>query len=298
MLTGEKPIPKGGSVGVGETKSGAMGYTDADVQAAFCNLIDGVSQEYNEYVVPPFEFSLFGLGFGALAAVCCGSICAACCCCKCCNSCREKIRSMDPRNATRGMGTGTQMAALGAVAAGEYMDRKADRDDDARVAAMQGGAPGAPPGYAPVPTGYPGYPPEQGGYPQGQAGYPPAPAGYPPAPAGYPPAPGGYPPAGQPGGYIPPPDKGFLGDMAQMAPELALAGAGLATGNNMMAGMGAVAAFEKMDRDDDKEDRFRAAAMKGAPPPPMGYAGGPPPGAMPSVATLPPSTASYPRQQF
>jgi len=304
MLTGRQPIPKGGSVGVGETTSGARGYTDSDVETTFCNLIDRLAEEYNEHFVPPFEFSLFGLGFGALAAVCCGSICAACCCCKCCNSCREKIRSMDPRNATRGMGTGTQMAALGVVAAGEYMDRKGEREDDARVAAMQGGAPGAPPGYAPVPTGYPGYPPEQAGYPQGQAvyppvpaGYPPAPAGYPPAPAGYPPAPAGYPPVGQPG-YIPPPDKGLLGDVAQMAPELALAGAGVATGNTMMAGMGAVAAFEKMDRDDEKEDRFRAAAMKGVPPPPMGYAGGPTPGAMPSVATLPAATANYPRQQM
>merc|ERR1719431_2261456 len=163
------------------------------------------------------------------------------------------------------------------------MDRKGEREDDARVAAMQGGAPGAPPGY-------PGYPPEQAGYPQGQAVYPPAPAGYPPAPAG-------YPPVGQPG-YIPPPDKGLLSDVAQMAPELALAGAGVATGNTMMAGMGAVAAFEKMDRDDEKEDRFRAAAMKGVPPPPMGYAGGPTPGAMPSVATLPAATANYPRQQM
>ena len=78
-----------------------------------------------------------------------------------------------------------------------------------------------------------------------------------------------------------------------MAPELALAGAGAFTGNAAMAGMGVVAAAEKMGDMEDKEDRFRAAAIKGVPSPPMGYAGG----GQPSYPqnNLPPSTANYPR---
>lgn len=197
---------------------------------------------------------------------------------------------MDPRNAMReaGMGQGAQMAALGAVAAGEYMENRNDKQDEARVAAMQGqsmGMPGgAPPGYAPVPTGYPegqGYP--QPGYGQ-QPGYPPQQPGYPPQQPGY-----GYPPHGP--GYIPPADGGP--GMMNMAPELALAGAGAFTGNAAMAGMGVVAAAEKMGDMEDKEDRFRAAAIKGVPPPPMGYAGG----AQPTYPQndLPPSSANYPR---
>jgi len=190
------------------------------------------------------------------------------------------------------------MAALGAVAANEYTENKNDRNDQERIAAMQGGMPGgAPPGYAPVPTGYPagdqpGYP----GYPPvgGQQVYPPQQPGYPPQQTGYPPQQFGYPP--QQPGYIPPADRGFLGDMAQVAPELALAGGGLATGNTMMAGMGAVAAMEKLDNDEEKEDRLRAAAMRGAPPPPMGYAGGPTAGTLPPVVQLPHTTANYPRQ--
>merc|ERR1719348_1454914 len=265
FLKGEKPVPP--QTTLGETRGPA--YPRENVISEFCGLIDGVASEYNEHIVDAYEFSLFGLGIGALFAVCCGSICAACCCCKCCNSVREKIRRLDPRNATRNLGTGTQMAALGAVAATEYMDNKNERNDEQRIAAMQGGVPGgAPPGYAPVPTGYP--------------------AG---EPAGYPPA------GGQPG-YIPPADKGILGDVVQMAPELALAGGGLATGNMAMAGMGAVAAYEKLEADQEKEDRLRAAAIKGVPPPPMGYAGGQPYGGMPAVSQLPPSTANYPRQNM
>ena len=51
------------------------------------------------------------------------------------------------------MGPGAQMAALGAVAAGEYMENRNDKQDEGRVAAMQGqsmGMPGgAPPGNYP-----------------------------------------------------------------------------------------------------------------------------------------------------
>ena len=77
-----------------------------------------------------------------------------------------------------------------------------------------------------------------------------------------------------------------------MAPELALAGAGAFTGNAAMAGMGVVAAAEKMGFEEDREDRMRVGAMKNVPPP-MGYAGG----AQPTYPQqeLPPATANYPR---
>jgi len=306
ILRGEKPVPPKSNIG--ETAS--VPFPKEAVQREFCRMIDEKADEYNEHIIEGYEFSFLGLGFGALFAVCCGSICAACCCCKCCNSVREKIRRLDPRNATRGMGTGTQMAALGAVAANEYMENKNDRNDEQRIAAMQGGVPGgAPPGYAPVPTSYPqgqylpqqpGYAPVPTGYPAGEPVYPPVGGQpvYPPAPGpGYPPQQPGYPPAGQPG-YIPPADQGILGTVAGYAPELALAGGGLATGNMTMAGMGAISAYEKMEGEEEKEDRLRAAAIKGVPPPPMGYAGGPTGGAVPPVSTLPPSTANYPRQQM
>ena len=75
----------------------------------------------------------------------------ACCCCKCCEKTKEKIRRLDPRNAMReaGMGQGAQMAALGAVAAGEYMENRNDKQDEARVAAMQGQSMGMPGGAPP-----------------------------------------------------------------------------------------------------------------------------------------------------
>jgi len=174
-----------------------------------------------------------------------------------------------------GMGQGAQLATLGAVAAGEYMENRNDKQDEARIAAMQGqsmGMPGgAPMGYAPVPTGYP----EGPAYPQ----------------PGYPQPGPGYPQPGQPG-YIPPADGGP--GIMNMAPELALAGAGAFSGNAAMTGMGVVAAAEKMGDMEDKEDRLRAAAIRGVPPPPMGYAGG----AQPTYPQnqLPPSTANYPRQ--
>lgn len=302
MLKGEKPLePAGAGVGVGETNRGQ--FTKDDVKRAFCILLDSAAVEYSSHIAPPYEFSFLGLGFGALVAVVCGGICACCCCCKCCNSVRDKIRALDPRNAMRagagrgGMaGAATPMAALGAVAASEYMENKQERADEARVAqmqGMQGGMPAAPPGYAPVPTGYPGAP-QPGMYPPvgGQPVYPPqgAPPGYPPGGAG------GF---GQPGGYIPPPEKGVLGDVVNMAPELALAGAGLVTGNNTMAGLGAIAAYEKMGAEEEKEDRFKAAALKGVPPPPMGYAGGPPLAQMAAVQPEnPAASANYPRQQM
>eukprot|EP00092_Neocalanus_flemingeri_P004439 GFUD01004774.1.p1 GENE.GFUD01004774.1~~GFUD01004774.1.p1 ORF type:complete len:566 (+),score=118.87 GFUD01004774.1:136-1833(+) len=302
-------------------------YTLAEIKTAFCNLIDAESAEYNAHIVGEFTFSILGLSIGGFIAVCCITCVTACCCCKCCEKVKAKIRALDPRNAMRdaGMGPGTQMAALGAVAAGEYMENRNDKQDEARVAAMQGqsmGMPGgAPPGYAPVPEGYPdqgaGYPQDQRGGYGGQEGYAPVPTGYPPAgypqpgypqpgyeqpgypQPGYPqpgyPQPGypqgGYPPQGQPG-YIPPADGGP--GIMNMAPELALAGAGAFTGNAAMAGLGVVAAAEKMGAEEDKEDRFRAAVMKGVPPPPMGYAGG----AQPSYPQNQPpyAEANYPRQ--
>jgi len=242
-------------------------FSQKDVKKYFCNLLDSQSTEYAEHIIGEFTFSILGLSLGGFIAASCIACLTCCCCCKCCEKVRTKIRSLDPRNAMRdaGIGPGAQMAALGAVAAGEYMENKNERGDEARIAAMQGQNMG-PPGYAPVPTGpQPGYPP-QDQYPQ-------------------------YPPQGQPG-YIPPAGGGP--GMMNMAPELALAGAGAFTGNAAMTGMGVVAAVEKMDMEEDKEDRFKAAAMKGVPPPPMGYAGG----AVPSYPAqqLPPATAAYPRQ--
>lgn len=279
-------------------------YTQKEIKSAFCNLIDSLADDYNAHVVGEFYFTFLGLGIGGLLVVACITCCTCCCCCKCCEKTKEKIRRLDPRNAMKdaGMGPGAQMAALGAVAAGEYMENRNDKQDEGRVAAMQGqsmGMPGgAPPGYAPVPTGYPegpGYPQggfQQPGYPPQQPGYPPQQPGYPPQQPGYPPQQPGYPP--QQPGYIPPADAGMMGGMMNMAPELALAGAGAFTGNAAMTGMGVVAAAEKMGDMEDKEDRFRAAAIKGVPPPPMGYAGG----AQPTYpqTQLPPASANYPRQ--
>ena len=45
-----------------------------------------------------------------------------------------------------GMGQGAQMAALGAVAAGEYMENRNEKQDEARIAAMQGQSLGMPGG--------------------------------------------------------------------------------------------------------------------------------------------------------
>jgi len=266
----------------GQSEPTQEGFTKPEVQTAFCNLLESYADEYNKHIVGEFNFSLFGLGLGTLILIAFATCCAACCCSKCCESTREKIRRLDPRYAMKqaGMGQGAQLATLGAVAAGEYMENRNDKQDEARIAAMQGqsmGMPGgAPMGYAPVPTGYPegpAYP--QPGYPQ----------------PGYPQPGPGYPQPGQPG-YIPPADGGP--GIMNMAPELALAGAGAFSGNTAMTGMGVVAAAEKMGDMEDKEDRLRAAAIRGVPPPPMGYAGG----AQPTYPQnqLPPSTANYPRQ--
>jgi len=244
--------------------------TEAEMRQAFCLLLEDQVDEYNANVIGAFSWSILGIGAGAFFALVCGGICTACCCCKCCEKVKAKIRAMDPRTHINAMTREQQMAALGTVVAGEYLDRKGEREDAARIQAMQGGVPGGapPPGYAPVPTGYT------------------------PAAQGY-----GQQPAG---GYIPPEKQGMLGDVINMAPELALAGAGAYTGNTTMAGLGVIAAAEKFDGQEDKEDRIRAAAMRGVPPPPMGYAGGPPvpPGQPPQMMQLPPATANYPRQQM
>jgi len=128
---------------------------------------------------------------------------------------------------------------------------------------------------------------------QGNGGYTPVPEGYGPAHQGY-----GQQPVyqQQPGpGYIPPAQGGMVGEVMNMAPELALAGGGALTGNKTMAGLGVIAAAEKWDGQEDKEDRLRAAAMN-PPPPPMGYAGGPtyPTG---QGMNLPP-VGNYPRQNM
>ena len=87
------------------------------------------------------------------------------------------------------------MAALGAVAASEYMSSNQENNDAARLAAMQGGAP-------------------QGvHYPGGPSPYP-----------GYAPVPGGQ-------GYVPPAPQGAFQGVIDMAPELALTGAGAYTGD-------------------------------------------------------------------
>lgn len=245
---------------------------EATVRQAFCILLDDQVEAYTSHIVG--AFGILGLSAGAFFAVCCGSICAACCCCKCCESIRAKIRALDPRTHVRNMAPETQLAAIGAVAANEYMENKNERNDQARIAAMQGGVPaGAPQGYAPVPTGYG---PAQQGYGQQPV----------------------YPQMAQQGGYIPPENSGMLSDAMNYAPEAAMAAGGLFTGNKQMAGLGMLAAADKFDGMDDREDAIKAAALRGVPPPPMGYAGGAPlpVGEAPPVMNMPPPTANYPRQ--
>ena len=126
---------------------------------------------------------------------------------------RQRLAAQNAQNGGGGGGgmPTTEMAALGAIAAGEYMAGQKEQNNEAAVAAMQG-----VPGYAPVPQGYP-----QGGAPPYMAG--------------------GQPPQGPYPGYAPVPQgQGIMG----MAPELALAGAGAWTGNNTMAAMGVAAAME------------------------------------------------------
>ena len=106
------------------------------------------ADEYNAHIIGEFNFTFLGLGIGGLLLVAFVACCTACCCCKCCNKVKEKIRRLDPRNAMReaGMGQGAQMAALGAVAAGEYMENRNEKQDEARIAAMQGQSLGMPGG--------------------------------------------------------------------------------------------------------------------------------------------------------
>jgi len=284
-----------------ESAPAGVTYDQKDVLQGFCLLLEGQVEHYNAHRVNDFTWSILGIGAGAFFAICCGSICAACCCCKCCESTKAKINDMrnkyDPRRRIQGMDRNTQMAALGAVAANEYMDSRNEKGDAARMQAMQGG----------VPTGAPGYPGQRApGFPMpegpGAGGYAPVPTGYGPAQQGYGQQPV-YPQIGKPG-YVAPEDKGMLGELGSgamnMAPELALAGAGAYTGNNSMMGLGVLAAADKFDHMDDNEDRIRAAAMRGVPPPPMGYAGGAPlpTGAPPQMMNQPPPTAHYPRQQM
>ena len=136
------------------------------------------ASEYVSHLVG--EFTILGLSVAGFFLACCASCLTCCCCCKCCESVRAKIRRMDPRNMMKDMNNRnaqngqsnlptTEMAALGAVAVGEYINNREEAGDEARIAAMQGGQPMAP-GYAPVPQGYP-----QGGLPYPQAGASPYP---------------------------------------------------------------------------------------------------------------------------
>jgi len=118
----------------------------AEVKQAFCIVLDDQVEDYNSHLVGAFALTIWGIGAGSFFAICCGSICAACCCCKCCESIKAKIRAMDPRTHIRNMDQNTQLAALGAVAANEYMEGKNDRADQERIQAMQGGMPTGAPG--------------------------------------------------------------------------------------------------------------------------------------------------------
>jgi len=240
----------------------------------FCNLIDSEAEDYTSHLMG--EFTIFGLTAGGVVFSCLLSCCACCFCCRYCKNIKAKIRSYDPRyiaqqrlNAGGRGGVTTEMAALGAVAAGEYLSNQRDLSNQAAVAAMQG-----VPGYAP--------PGPQGYTPQGPQGYAPPP--YPGVSA-----PGPYMAGGQ--GYAPvPTGQGLMG----MAPELALAGAGAYSGNNTMTALGVTAAMERVGQDEDEADMMRAGALRGVPPPP-GYPGAAQP--IGSEANLPPTEANYPRQK-
>jgi len=276
----------------------AAGSNDAaaidEYRIAFCFLLEGEAEEYLKNKVDESDFYILGLSVGAFFAALCGGICGACCCCKCCASVREKIRRLDPRVRFAEMDQTTQMAALGTIAAGEYLEQKGERDDEYRAAQIQNAQAPAP-GYAPV-AGQPGY--AAPGYGQPAPGYgQPAPGYGQPAPGGFA-APGGYAPVPTQPGYYPPPqpNTGLSSYIPNAAPEAVLAGAGLLTGNNTMAALGVAGALDKVNMDDNKEHQFRLAAVKGAPPPPMGYYGGP---AAPGGGAAPGpdlSNAAYPRQ--
>ena len=142
----------------------------------FC---DSEAAEYVSHLVG--EFTILGLSVAGFFLACCASCLTCCCCCKCCETVRMKIRRLDPRYVMKEMNQRnqnqnnqsniptTEMAALGAIAVGEYINNREDNADAARIAAMQGGQPMAP-GYTPLPQGYP-----QGGLPYPQAGASPYP---------------------------------------------------------------------------------------------------------------------------
>ena len=216
------------------------------------------------------EFTILGLSLAGFLLASCATVFTFCGCWHGVVNIRERIRSYDPRyivqqaNARQGQGgqgggvpATTELAAMGALAANEYMSNKQDQNKAAQFAAMQGGAP----------QGLP---------------YPPGPSPYP----GYAPVPTQAPGPGQGGGIA----DGVIG----MAPELALAGAGAWSGNNAMMALGGVGLMEKAEMSEDNDERLRAAAVRGVPPPPPGYPGGQ---QLPSYQPqLPPAAANYPRQ--
>eukprot|EP00092_Neocalanus_flemingeri_P011312 GFUD01012191.1.p1 GENE.GFUD01012191.1~~GFUD01012191.1.p1 ORF type:complete len:218 (-),score=72.66 GFUD01012191.1:174-827(-) len=116
-----------------------------------------------------------------------------------CCAFKQKIQALDPRNMVGQLDTRTQLAGLGVVAAGEYMERREEKEDEERIAQMQGVG-----GYDPVPQQGGGYAPgpQQGG---GFAPFPQQAGGYAPVPQQS----GGYAPDTlQAGGY--PPQSGFV----------------------------------------------------------------------------------------
>jgi len=265
-------------------------WTKDDIKKAFCFLLEEEAEEYLANQVDESDFYILGLSIGAFFATCIGSICGACCCCQCCASVREKIRNLDPRYRMRNMDQNTQMAALAAIGASEMLDKRDDQNDEFKAAQLQGTLPPAPAGYAPVPN------PSAAVYPPGQGGY----AGYPP-PAGQQPVPGAVYPPGQPvyppGQPVPQPASGLMSYVPSVAPEAIMAGVGAYQGNKEMMGLGVLGMVDKMNAEEEKDERIKAATIKGVPPPPMGYAGGPPVnpgGGNPVPDHL--AQANYPRQ--
>ena len=221
--------------------------------------------DYVEHIIG--EFTILGMSLAGFILASCATCCMCCCCRNCPARIRERIRSYDPRyivqqaNARQGRGgqgggvPATELAAMGALAANEYMSNKQDQNKAAQFAAMQGVAPQGLP-YPPGPSPYPGYAPV---------------------------------PAQAPGQ-----GDGMMDGVMGMAPELALAGAGAWSGNNAMMALGGVGLMEKAEMSEENDERLRAAAVRGVPPPPPGYPGGQ---QLPSYQPqLPPAAANYPRQ--
>eukprot|EP00092_Neocalanus_flemingeri_P057146 GFUD01067836.1.p1 GENE.GFUD01067836.1~~GFUD01067836.1.p1 ORF type:complete len:177 (-),score=60.21 GFUD01067836.1:64-594(-) len=90
-----------------------------------------------------------------------------------CCAFKQKIQTLDPRNVAGQLDTRTQLAGLGVVAAGEYMESRREKKDEERIAQMQGvggydPVPQQGGGYAPVPQHSGDYAPDTlqaGGYP-------------------------------------------------------------------------------------------------------------------------------------